>query len=329
MTASARSVRRVPDVLDRAWHVSRRKRPLHAVCDVDLAIAEGRGAGARRRIRIGQVDARQDAARPLAARSAAASTWPARTSKRSGRRAHWRGASSRCSRIPYSSLNPRKTGGASIIALPLAVQGIGDCRGAARTGDCHALAGRALPPACRRLSERAFRAASASGWRSPAPWWSSRRSCCSTSRPRHSTSRCKSQILNLLLDLRRDLGLTYVFISHNLAVVEHVATRVAVMYLGRIVELADRAALFRTPRHPYTRALLDSACSRRSPGSACRKPGSASLFPIRSSPPSGCAFHPRCPLGGPRCRVEAPRVIEDAGGVIACHLHDGGVEMAK
>ena len=135
----------------------------------------------------------------------------------------------------------------------------------------------------------------------------------------------QSQILNLLLDLRRDLGLTYIFISHNLAVVEHVATRVAVMYLGRIVEASDRDAIFADPRHPYTRALLDSVLTPE-PGLGVPDTGLGLTFPNPIDPPSGCAFHPRCPEQGPRCRIEAPRAIRDAR-LVACHLYDGGTAV--
>jgi peptide/nickel transport system ATP-binding protein len=137
----------------------------------------------------------------------------------------------------------------------------------------------------------------------------------------------QSQILNLLLDLRRDLGLTYIFISHNLAVVEHIATRVAVMYLGRIVEMAGRGALFQHPRHPYTRALLASVLTPE-PGLGVPETGLGLAMPNPLNPPSGCAFHPRCAEAGPRCGVENPRTVEDAGGLVACHLYGGGTQIA-
>jgi peptide/nickel transport system ATP-binding protein len=136
----------------------------------------------------------------------------------------------------------------------------------------------------------------------------------------------QSQILNLLGDLKRDLGLTYIFISHNLAVVEHIATRVAVMYLGRIVELAARDALFRTPRHPYTQALLASVLTPE-PGRGVPDTGLGLAFPDPLDPPPGCVFHPRCPQAGSRCRVAASRTIVGAEGLVACHLHDGGTAL--
>jgi peptide/nickel transport system ATP-binding protein len=137
----------------------------------------------------------------------------------------------------------------------------------------------------------------------------------------------QSQILNLLLDLRRDFGLTYIFISHNLAVIEHIATRVAVMYLGRIVEMAERDALFRTPRHPYTQALLESVLTPE-PGRGVPDTGLGLAMPNPLNPPPGCVFHPRCPHAGPRCRLEVPRAVPEPGGFAACHLYDGGVQLA-
>ena len=137
----------------------------------------------------------------------------------------------------------------------------------------------------------------------------------------------QSQILNLLLDLKRDLGLTYIFISHNLAVIEHIATRIAVMYLGRIVETAERAALFAAPRHPYTRALLASVLTPE-PGLGVPDTGLGLAFPNPLAPPPGCVFHPRCSEAGPRCRIEVPSVIRDAQGTVACHLYDGGTRIA-
>ncbi len=115
----------------------------------------------------------------------------------------------------------------------------------------------------------------------------------------------QAQILNLLMDLRDRLGLTIVLISHNLAVVEHLASRVAVMYLGRLVEIAPTARLFAAPRHPYTRALLASALPPDPVAARRRVPLiGAPADPL--NPPSGCAFHPRCPHAEARCRAETP-----------------------
>ena len=135
----------------------------------------------------------------------------------------------------------------------------------------------------------------------------------------------QSQILNLLLDLRAELGLTYVLISHNLAVVEHLATRVSVMYLGRVVEAADTDSLFRAPRHPYTQALLDSVLT---PDPSLGVPDAqlGAAYPNPMDPPSGCTFHPRCPRVLPHCSSLAPRPVPSPGpggaGHVECHLYD-------
>jgi peptide/nickel transport system ATP-binding protein len=141
----------------------------------------------------------------------------------------------------------------------------------------------------------------------------------------------QAQVLNLMHDLQQRLGLTYLFISHNLAVVHHVADRVGVMYLGRIVELADKRTLFSRPRHPYTRMLLDAIPDIAMSGQA-RTPVAGEV-PNPLSPPSGCAFHPRCPLANDRCRTETPKLRvegrgaskdEHADAVVACHAVEEG-----
>ncbi len=129
----------------------------------------------------------------------------------------------------------------------------------------------------------------------------------------------QAQILNLLAELRRDLGLTYLFISHNLAVVEHIATEVAVMYLGRFVEQAPVDALFREPRHPYTRALLASVLTPE-PGKGIPDVGLGETYPDPANIPPGCRFHPRCPLVVERCRSEAPEGIVRDGRLTECLL---------
>jgi peptide/nickel transport system ATP-binding protein len=129
----------------------------------------------------------------------------------------------------------------------------------------------------------------------------------------------QAQILNLLAELQRDLGLTYLFISHNLAVVEHIATEVAVMYLGRFVELAPVDALFREPRHPYTRALLASVLTPE-PGKGIPDVRLGESYPDPANIPPGCRFHPRCPLVQERCRSEAPDGIMRDGRLTECLL---------
>ena len=133
----------------------------------------------------------------------------------------------------------------------------------------------------------------------------------------------QAQVLNLMRDIQRQDGLTYLFISHNLAVVHHVSDRVGVMYLGRIVELADKATLFATPRHPYTRMLLDAIPDMQMTGRA-RTPVAGEV-PNPLNPPSGCTFHPRCPLANDRCKAERPvlRRLDD-GAQVACHAVQEG-----
>jgi peptide/nickel transport system ATP-binding protein len=127
----------------------------------------------------------------------------------------------------------------------------------------------------------------------------------------------QAQILNLMKDLQRALGLTYLFISHNLAVVYHLSTRVGVMYLGRLVEVADTARLFAHPLHPYTRLLLATLPDMSMSGRK-REPVAGEV-PNPIDPPAGCAFHPRCPYANDRCRRERPVLIEHAGARVACH----------
>lgn len=137
----------------------------------------------------------------------------------------------------------------------------------------------------------------------------------------------QSQILNLLNDLRRELGLTYVFISHNLVVVEHIATRVAVMYLGRVVELTDTATLFKAPRHPYTKALLASVLTPE-PGKGIPETGLGLAFPDPLNPPPGCPFHPRCPAKMTQCATLTPKLRQDESGLVACHLYESATSGA-
>jgi peptide/nickel transport system ATP-binding protein len=219
---------------------------------------------------------------------------------------------------PYSSLNPRKTI-ASIVALPLAVLGMGNAK-ERRAKAIDMLARVGLPARHADVYPNEL-----SGGQ----------------RQRVAIARAlvvgpqivvldeptsaldvsvQSQILNLLMDLKEELGLTYLFISHNLAVVEHIADRVAVMYLGRIVEIADRGTLFRDPRHPYTKALLASVLTP-DPGLGVPDTGLGLAFPNPMAPPPGCVFHPRCAQAGSRCRSEPPGIVRDARGLVACHLH--------
>ena len=130
----------------------------------------------------------------------------------------------------------------------------------------------------------------------------------------------QAQVINLLMDLQRERGLSYLFISHNLAVVEHISHRVAVMYLGRIVEYADKAALFAKPLHPYTEALL-AAVPLPDPALKRTKHRVEGDVPSPINPPSGCHFHPRCPYVEARCKTEAPALRDvGLGRQVACHL---------
>ncbi len=132
----------------------------------------------------------------------------------------------------------------------------------------------------------------------------------------------QAQVLNLMRRLQRELGLTYLFISHNLAVVHHIADRVGVMYLGRIVEFAPKTRLFASPQHPYTRMLLTAVPDLAMTG--IPRTAVAGEVPNPLDPPTGCAFHPRCPYAFERCRVEVPLLktvpgVEAGGSLVACH----------
>jgi peptide/nickel transport system ATP-binding protein len=132
----------------------------------------------------------------------------------------------------------------------------------------------------------------------------------------------QAQVLNIMKDLQRSHGLTYLFISHNLAVVRHVADEVGVMYLGRLVEVSPKKTLFSAPRHPYTRMLLDAIPDIHMTGRA-RTPVQGEV-PNPLNPPTGCAFHPRCPLANARCSAERPVLSVQDGVQVACHAVQEG-----
>jgi peptide/nickel transport system ATP-binding protein len=222
---------------------------------------------------------------------------------------------------PYSSLNPRKTIG-SIITLPLRVQGDRDpASWEKRAHEIMELVG---------LPSRVF-----NNYPNQLSGGQRQRVAIARAlinRPKmvicdEPTSALdvsvQSQILNLLQDLRTELGLTYLLISHNLAVVEHIATRVAVMYLGRIVEQTDTGSLFDTPRHPYSQALLGSVLT---PDPTLGVPDTqlGASYPNPLDMPSGCTFHPRCPKAMAHCPQVAPRPVAVPGGHVECHLYDQG-----
>ncbi len=138
----------------------------------------------------------------------------------------------------------------------------------------------------------------------------------------------QAQIINLLIDLQDELKLSYLFVAHDLAVVEHISHRVAVMYLGRIVEMTDKTALFETPLHPYTEALLSAVPIPKARAKGRRRVILTGDVPSPINPPPGCHFHARCPYAMARCRTEVPALREILPGHWAsCHLHDGGVRV--
>ena len=218
----------------------------------------------------------------------------------------------------YASLNPRKPVSA-IVALPLVVHGIGTAAERRRkTDEMMELVGlplRLLDNYPNQLSggqRQRVAIARALIMRPEVVICDEPTSALDVS--------VQSQILNLLQDLQVQLGLTYLFISHNLAVVEHIASRVAVMYLGRIVEETDTDRLFRAPRHPYTRALLDSVLTPE-PGKGVPDTGLGTAYPNPIDPPPGCTFHPRCPRALERCRQQAPVPLVESESRIECHLY--------
>ncbi len=220
---------------------------------------------------------------------------------------------------PYSSLNPRQTI-AAIISLPLRVHGIGSARERRRqVEDIMDVVGLA-----RRFHD-SYPSHLSGGQRqrvaiARALIMKPEIVICDEPTSALDVS-VQSQILNLLEDLRREFGLTYLLISHNLAVVEHMVDRVAVMYLGRVVEETDTDSLFRNPRHPYTRALLESVLTPE-PGLGVPNAQLGISFPNPVDPPTGCTFHPRCSYRMPRCERVKPRPVTLSESTVECHLYD-------
>ena len=223
---------------------------------------------------------------------------------------------------PYSSLDPRMTAGEAV-GEPLAVHRL--CRGRERREKVALLLGQV------GLAPQAF-------GRYPHEFSGGQRQRIAIARALATGPRLivcdeplaaldvsiRAQIVNLLRDLQEQLGISYLFIAHDLAIVRHFAHEVAVMYLGRIVERAPKGALFRNPLHPYTRALLRSI-PVPDPKVEARKtaPPPPGDVPSAETLPPGCPFHPRCPDATDRCRAETPRLQEkEASHTVACHLYD-------
>lgn len=227
---------------------------------------------------------------------------------------------------PYSSLNPRKTI-QDLIALPLRVHKVGDevsrAKAVREILDVVGLPSRVLTNYPSQMSggqRQRVAIARALVMRPQIVICDEPTSALDVS--------VQSQILNLLNDLRSEFGLTYLFISHDLAVVEHLATQVAVMYLGRIVEETSAAALFDNARHPYSQALLKSVLTP-DPDMDVPDTQLGMAYPNPIDPPSGCHFHPRCPMAAPLCKTQAPRPVMDEQGLVECHLHDIKVDMTR
>ena len=218
---------------------------------------------------------------------------------------------------PYASLNPRKTI-ASIVSLPLRVHNVGNrAEWSERVEEIMGIVG--LPPRLRfsypnQLSggqRQRVAVARALIMRPEIVICDEPTSALDVS--------VQSQILNLLLDLRRELGLTYILITHDLAVVEHLASRVAVMYLGSIVEEAATVDLFQQPFHPYTRALLASVLAP-DPTLGLPRTQLGITYPNPIDPPPGCTFHPRCPEARSKCRETPPAPLIEEGHLVSCHF---------
>ena len=220
---------------------------------------------------------------------------------------------------PFSSLNPRMSAG-DIVAEPLRVHGV------PRAGRAERVAGLFAQVGLRPAQMRSFPHEFSGGQR--------QRICIARAlalSPKLIVAdepvsaldvSIQAQVINLMMDLQREKRLSYLFIAHDLAVVEHISRRIAVMYLGKIVEYADKRDLFLRPLHPYTEALL-SAVPVPNPRLKRSKRLLPGDVPSPMNPPPGCAFHSRCPYAEARCRTEAPQLREVASGQwVSCHRHD-------
>lgn len=221
---------------------------------------------------------------------------------------------------PYSSLNPRKSIG-SIVSLPLRVHGIGS------SAEWEGQVGRMLDMVgLPRRVIHSYPSQLSGGQRQRvaiARALIMRPEVVICDEPTSSLDvSVQAQILNLLRELRQELGLTYLLISHNLSVIDYLASRVAVMHLGRIVEEGATDAIMQQPAHPYTKALLASVLTPE-PGLGVPATDLGIAFPSPLAPPPGCTFHPRCPVALPVCREVTPRPLARPGGsLVECHLYD-------
>jgi len=227
---------------------------------------------------------------------------------------------------PYASLNPRMSAG-EIVGEPLAIHRVGDA-GERRERVAH-------------LFERVGLQPEAMG-RFPHEFSGGQRQRIGIARALALSPELivgdepvsaldvsiQAQIINLLIDLQDEFRLSYLFVAHDLAVVEHISHRVAVMYLGRIVEMTDKTSLFETPLHPYTEALLSAVPIPKARAKGRKRVILTGDVPSPINPPPGCHFHARCPYAMARCRVEVPALREVAPGHFAsCHLHDTGLRF--